>query len=138
MRMRINGRPRRPDMWQWLLLVVLVAVAYTTGGEFKLAYRTRDELAKPTATEGEVEIAILRESSSILNYLNGNCSWRFVLEAGGAVVEAEVSVGPQRILEGEGRNPDFTLKCVADGTEQLTALITIHGESLELVHWCML
>ena len=86
----------------------------------------------------ESEIGILRESSSILNYLNGNCSWRFVIETGGAVLEAEVSVGPQRILEGEGRNHDFTLKCVADGTEQLTALITIHGESSELVLWCML
>ena len=78
-------------------------------------------MAVSTATKGEVEIAILRESSSILNYLNGNCSWRFVIEARGAVLDDEVSVGPQKILEGERHNPDFTLKCVADGTEQLTS-----------------
>ena len=77
--------------------------------------------------EGPVNIGILRGFSSVLHYHNGNCSWRLTTNLGGLIVDRQ-SMGPQWTVVGEGVS-GFTLKCVAEGIEQLNALITLFGEN---------
>ena len=112
-------------MWRSLCLVVLV-VRCTIAGELHESTLQR----QMNIAEGSVEMGILRDFSSTLEYLDGNCSWRLTSNIGGLfeVVDREVAVAPQTILEGTGSTLDFTLKCVSNGIVELTALIILYGE----------
>ena len=71
--------------------------------------------------------------STTLRYLNGNCSWRITGNLGGIDFQnLEVSMGPQRILFGNGNAERYTLKCqIDDLTTLLDAVITTHGKYME-------
>ena len=79
--------------------------------------------------EGPVNIGILRGFSSVLHYHNGNCSWRLTTNTGGLIEDRPVGMGPQWTLSGSGDTSRFTLKCVANETPQLNALITLYSEN---------
>ena len=89
---------------------------------------TKDESAILIVAIGEVEIGILRDVSSTLNYLPGSCSWITTLNIGGVFGNLTIK-GQQRILEGTGTYDTFPLKCAVDGIDQLTALVIIFGRS---------
>ena len=63
-----------------------------------------------------------------LHYLNGNCSWRTVINIGGTFKEEELSLGPQLKIRGEGQIKKIDLKCVVDKTVLLHTVITQYGE----------
>ena len=67
---------------------------------------------------GRVEVGILNGSSSILRYLNGNCTWR--------INTTNVRTSPQIPLVGEGKISGYSLKCVDGGMEKLNAVIITH------------
>ena len=94
---------------------------------------TRDESAILIVAIGEVEIGILREVSSTLKYLPGSCSWITPINIGGSVINI-TTMGQQRILKGTGDVDMFSLECVVDGIDQLTALITIFGKIEDHCH----
>ena len=88
---------------------------------------TRDESAILIIAIGEVEIGILRDVSSTLNYIPGSCSWIIVANIGGVVVNV-TTIGQERILEGTGIADMFPLKYVVNGIDQLTALVIVYGK----------
>ena len=81
------------------------------------------------AFAGQV-VGVLRDYSSALTYLNGNCSWTGTTSLfGGAVQDIPLGMGPQGVLEGDGGDSvdEIILRCVSlDGSVKLNAVVKIY------------
>ena len=76
----------------------------------------------------QLKIGIVSGFSSTLRYLNGSCSWSVTTSLAGNPVNQSLSVGPQITLFGEDEDSEgFTLRCVAEESELLNAIIITHG-----------
>ena len=77
---------------------------------------------------GRLEIGVLKQNSSTLTYLGGNCSWIVTTIILDSVQDILLGVGSERVLDARGGDDDLMLRCVdvEDGTVKLDAVVKIH------------